>query len=70
MSVEGLGDKIIYQICVIVDDVEKYVKQWLFRKFGAMRENRDHRHHVRKRHMTVYRSDALKKHNSLRFARL
>jgi hypothetical protein len=43
-------------------------RQWLFRKFGAVRETRDHRHHVRKRHMTVYRSDALRKYDSLRFA--
>ncbi len=28
MSVEGLGDKTICQICVIVDDVEKYAKHY------------------------------------------
>jgi methylmalonyl-CoA/ethylmalonyl-CoA epimerase len=34
MSVEGLGDKTIAQICVIVDDVEKYAKQYA-RIFGV-----------------------------------
>jgi methylmalonyl-CoA/ethylmalonyl-CoA epimerase len=28
MTVQGLGDKSIFQICVIVDDVEKYAKQY------------------------------------------
>src|SRR5690349_23500301 len=28
MSVQGLGDNAIFQICVIVDDVERYAKQY------------------------------------------
>lgn len=34
MSVEGLGDRTICQICVIVDDVEKYAAQYA-RIFGV-----------------------------------
>jgi methylmalonyl-CoA/ethylmalonyl-CoA epimerase len=28
MSVQGLGDSTIFQVCVIVDDVEKYAKKY------------------------------------------
>jgi methylmalonyl-CoA/ethylmalonyl-CoA epimerase len=28
MSVQGLGDKTIFQVCVIVDDVERYAKKY------------------------------------------
>ena len=28
MSVQGLGDKSIFQVCIIVDDVEKYTKRY------------------------------------------
>jgi methylmalonyl-CoA/ethylmalonyl-CoA epimerase len=28
MSVQGLGDKTIFQVCIIVDDVEKYTKKY------------------------------------------
>lgn len=28
MSVEGLGDNIIYQVCLIVDDVERYARKY------------------------------------------
>jgi methylmalonyl-CoA/ethylmalonyl-CoA epimerase len=28
MSVQGLGDKTIFQVCIVVDDVEKYARKY------------------------------------------